>query len=286
MIALADTTLADLENAALTSSILEQDKLFEDVIMLHDMKLSQAIVMARHVGGVYSDYVEGQSGQVMVRHTAVPNPQQERALKTLIENFLSLGAWDLPSGLAGSLAATNYGLTNNPAPIQQHIKRDQRAIIYLLTSSDLFARLSDSALYGGTLEEAELFKRLSRSIFENPSSGLLSPQDKRLQLSYIDRLLHITNQKFEFEPNTRAASSRELIALTKTLKSRRGGAPSTKEHRAQIIEQIEMAKSQDLATEGEQLRSYVLISTSAYLDFMSDYYSFLRRSVRRLSGKN
>lgn len=199
-------------------------------------------IIARQIGGVYVDRTA--PGQVRERapYTPVPLEKQKAAMAALKTYVFASDAYDAPADLYNHLQSQRrgfdfFGSTEDPK-IHARIMAIQSGPLDHLLNPVVMQRMTDTAIYGGEYEPAEMIRDLTDAIYGGDLSGKPNAIRRNLQIAYLERLTAIVDDP-AYDPAARAAA----LAGVENIRGRLGFfngriefglSPTTRAHRAHI----------------------------------------------------
>ena len=133
------------------------------------------------------------------------------------------------------------GFTISEDPqVHERILRYQSRILDQLLHPNVLIRMTNSTLYGNEYDITEFMIDLRKSIFDQDFNKSVSSIRQYLQISYINRLIKIIDNKSKYDLISKSKAHYNLVWLKNNLNTDVGNL-STKQHRNYLIYLIESA---------------------------------------------
>ena len=133
------------------------------------------------------------------------------------------------------------GFTISEDPqVHERILRYQNRILDQLLHPNVLNRMTNSTLYGNEYDITEFMIDLRKSIFDKDFNTSVSSIRQYLQISYVNRLISIIDNKSKFDLISKSKAHYNLEWLKNNLNTNAGNL-STKQHRDYLLYLIESA---------------------------------------------
>ena len=213
-------------------------------MMLMGQLRTQTGVISRQIGGVYRDRAFiGQGGGTMP-FIAVPAEEQKQAMNHLSAYLFAPDAFHSSHEVYNYLQIQRRGFNfsgNNEDPkIHDMVLGAQQNVLNHLLHQNTMKRLTDSRTYGNEYSVADMLTDLTGAIFNADARGDVNTFRQNLQLSYVNRLILIT----ESDNHDQLAKSAALYNLqsVKSMMENKGRVNTeTRAHTAHISLLIDKA---------------------------------------------
>jgi len=213
-------------------------------MMLMGQLRTQTGVISRQIGGVYRDRAFiGQEGGTMP-FIAVPAEEQKQAMNHLSAYLFAPDAFHSSHEVYNYLQIQRRGFNfsgNNEDPkIHDMVLGAQQNVLNHLLHQNTMKRLTDSRTYGNEYSVADMLTDLTGAIFNADARGDVNTFRQNLQLSYVNRLILIT----ESDNHDQLAKSAALYNLqsVKSMMENKGRVNTeTRAHTAHISLLIDKA---------------------------------------------
>lgn len=197
----------------------------------------QARVMTRQIGGVHYDRSYPGQNAIRAPFEPVGEDEQRKAMKALADYVFAPDAFDAPDQLYNYLIAQRRGFSHFSSSIDPKLHDrmlgiQQDCLNHLLHPSVL-QRITDSQLYGGTYDLAEVISDLTDAIFKADSKGNVNTMRQNLQIDYLNRLSRMLDAKSPYDNLSKSMAVHELKRI-EGLTSGSTGDTLTKAHRTHI----------------------------------------------------
>ncbi|WMS86022.1 zinc-dependent metalloprotease [Pleionea litopenaei] len=209
---------------------------------------TQAGVVSRYVGGVYTDraYV-GQEGATQP-FRPVDAELQKEAVKTLNDYLFAPDVMAAAEPVYAYLQPQRRGFNgfgqNEDPKIHDMVLNNQRRVMAHLLHKDVLKRITDTALYGNEYSLNEYLSDLTSGIFEADLNGEVNTYRQNLQNDYVKKLIMISgaSKPSPYDYLSQAAAQYQLKAIDKMIKYNKGEG-ATRVHREYLHSQIDKAFS-------------------------------------------
>ena len=197
-------------------------------------------VVSRQVGGVKVDLSHISQNSTKKPFESVNKETQKQAMEIISEYGFSNNAL-IGNDIIPYLQRQRRGFTISEDPqVHERILRYQSRILDQLLHPNVLIRMTNSTLYGNEYDITEFMIDLRKSIFDQDFNKSVSSIRQYLQISYINRLIKIIDNKSKYDLISKSKAHYNLVWLKNNLNTDVGNL-STKQHRNYLIYLIESA---------------------------------------------
>lgn len=205
-----------------------------------------ASAISRYIGGIYVERaMEGQQGATQP-FTPVKYEDQKRAMKALADYVFAPDALSAPKDLYNYLQMQRRGFdffasTEDPK-IHDRVLTIQGVVTAHLLHPTTMKRLTDSRLYGNQYSANEMVTDLTDAVFKADMGGNVNTFRQNLQVSYVEALIKVINDKDKYDNVSQTAvfaSLKNILGQEKAARAK--GDAESRAHRERIIFIIEKA---------------------------------------------
>lgn len=183
------------------------------------LRQSQIDVVAGFIGGIYKQQLVDEVGSFIPELVPVERATQERAVQILIDRMFDVDATPQTPQLLSRLVvrSRDFDLSNRTEDPKVHeaVLENQEKVLDRILSPEVFNRLVDTSLYGGSYDADDLLDALTRAIFTPSQTERESAARENLQYSYVQSLCDIVTggRSSDYLATGRASALLELDDL-------------------------------------------------------------------------
>ena len=197
-------------------------------------------VVSRQIGGVKVDLSHISQNSTKKPFESVDKETQKQAMMIIAEYGFSDNAL-IGIDIIPYLQRQRRGFTISEDPqVHERILRYQNRILDQLLHPNVLNRMTNSTLYGNEYDITEFMIDLRKSIFDKDFNTSVSSIRQYLQISYVNRLISIIDNKSKFDLISKSKAHYNLEWLKNNLNTNAGNL-STKQHRDYLLYLIESA---------------------------------------------
>ena len=191
-------------------------------------------IISRQVGGVKVDLAHTKQNSISKPFESVDLKTQKQALN-IISNYGFSNKFLLQPDIIPFLQKQRRGFSVSDDPrIHELILRYQNRLLDHLLNSNVLKRITNSTLYGNDYNITSYMIDLRKSIFDSDMSFNISTLRQNLQITYVNRLLDIVNDKSNFDNFSKSSAYYNLDWLSKKINPTLGNT-STRQHNNYIL---------------------------------------------------
>ena len=191
-------------------------------------------IISRQVGGVKVDLSHTKQNSISKPFESVDLKTQKKALN-LISNYGFSNKFLLQPDIIPFLQKQRRGFSVSDDPrIHELILRYQNRLLDHLLNSNVLKRITNSTLYGNDYNITSYMIDLRKSIFDSDMSFNISTLRQNLQITYVNRLLDIVNNKSNFDNFSKSSAYYNLDWLSKKINPTLGNI-TTRQHNNYIL---------------------------------------------------
>ena len=191
-------------------------------------------IISRQVGGVKVDLAHTKQNSISKPFESVDLKTQKQALN-IISNYGFSNKFLLQPDIIPFLQKQRRGFSVSDDPrIHELILRYQNRLLDHLLNSNVLKRITNSTLYGNDYNITSYMIDLRKSIFDSDMSFNISTLRQNLQITYVNRLLDIVNDKSNFDNFSKSSAYYNLDSLSKKINPTLGNT-STRQHNNYIL---------------------------------------------------
>ena len=190
-------------------------------------------IISRRIGGVKVDLSHTNQNSYKKPFETVDPTIQKEALN-IISKYGFSNKFLLEPDLIPFLQKQRRGFTVSDDPgIHELVLRYQNRLLDHLLNAKVLKRITNSTLYGNDYDISSYVFDLRNYIFEYDDSYNISTLKQNLQISFVNRLLRIVDDKSNFDNISKASTYNNLEWLLKNINSTSGNI-STRQHNKYI----------------------------------------------------
>ena len=191
-------------------------------------------IISRQVGGVKVDLSHTKQNSISKPFESVDLKTQKKALN-LISNYGFSNKFLLQPDIIPFLQKQRRGFSVSDDPrIHELILSYQNRLLDHLLNSNVLKRITNSTLYGNDYNITSYMIDLRKSIFDSDMSFNISTLRQNLQITYVNRLLDIVNNKSNFDNFSKSSAYYNLDWLSKKINPTLGNI-TTRQHNNYIL---------------------------------------------------
>tara|TARA_Y100000991_G_scaffold213021_1_gene198030 strand:- start:1520 stop:2536 length:1017 start_codon:yes stop_codon:yes gene_type:complete len=191
-------------------------------------------IISRQVGGVKVDLSHTNQNSNKKPFESVDLKTQKKALNIIAEYGFS-NKFLLQPDIIPFLQKQRRGFSISDDPrIHELVLRYQNRLLDHLLNSNVLKRITNSTLYGNDYNMSKYMIDLRKSIFKSDISSDASTIGQNLQISFVNRLLDIVNEKSNFDNFSKSSAYYNLDWLSKTINPISGNI-SLRQHNSYIL---------------------------------------------------
>ncbi len=197
-------------------------------------------VVSRQIGGVKVDLSHISQNSPKKPFESVDKETQKQSMEIIAKYGFSDNAL-IGIDIIPYLQRQRRGFTISEDPqVHERILRYQNRILDQLLHPNVLNRMTNSTLYGNEYDITEFMIDLRKSIFDKDFNTSVSSIRQYLQISYVNRLIRIIDNKSKFDLISKSKAHYNLEWLKNNLNTNAGNL-SSKQHRDYLIYLIESA---------------------------------------------
>ena len=197
-------------------------------------------VVSRQIGGVKVDLSHISQNSPKKPFESVDKETQKQSMEIIAKYGFSDNAL-IGIDIIPYLQRQRRGFTISEDPqVHERILRYQNRILDQLLHPNVLNRMTNSTLYGNQYDITEFMIDLRKSIFDTDFNTSVSSIRQYLQISYVNRLIKIIDNKSKYDLISKSKAHYNLKWLKNNLNTNDGNL-STKQHRSYLIYLIESA---------------------------------------------